>query len=132
VEGERGAEVFPRLELGGEQLAQGIEAGAARAAQRCRVIVHEAPVQKSRRKPTPLWRGPITLPRFIVSRSPPHSMRHPSPPQISLAYCRIVRSLENGPELATFRIALSAQACGSWYSSLNSQALSHSSTVRPA
>ena len=50
-------EVFPRLELGGEQLAQGVEAGAARAAQRRRVIVHEAPVQKSRRKPTPLWRG---------------------------------------------------------------------------
>jgi hypothetical protein len=25
VEGERGAEVFPRLELGGEQLAQGVE-----------------------------------------------------------------------------------------------------------
>jgi hypothetical protein len=36
---------------------QRLEAGAARAAQRCRMIVHEAPVQKSRRKPTPLWRG---------------------------------------------------------------------------
>jgi hypothetical protein len=45
VEGDRGAEVFPLLELGGEQLAQGVEAGAARAAQRCRVNVHEVPVQ---------------------------------------------------------------------------------------
>jgi hypothetical protein len=45
-----------RLEFGFEQLAQGVESGAARAAQRCRVIAHEASVQKSRLKPTPVWR----------------------------------------------------------------------------
>src|SRR5262249_36229320 len=61
VDGERGTEVFPRLELGGEQLAQGVEAGTARAAQRRRAIVHEAPVQKSRRKRTPLGRGGLQL-----------------------------------------------------------------------
>ena len=55
VDGERGAEVFARLELGGEQLAQGVESGAARAAQRRRVIAHEASVQKSPR--TLLWLG---------------------------------------------------------------------------
>src|SRR5436305_4932211 len=57
VDGERGAEVFPRRELGREQLAQGVEAGAARAAQRRRVFAHEAPVQESPLKPTPTWRG---------------------------------------------------------------------------
>jgi hypothetical protein len=29
--------------------------------QRRRVIVHEASVHKSRRKPTPLWRGGLSL-----------------------------------------------------------------------
>ncbi len=57
VDGERGAEVFPRLELGCEQLAQGFESGAARAAQRRRVIAHEASVQKWQIKPTPMGRG---------------------------------------------------------------------------
>ena len=42
VDGERGAEVPTRLQLGCEQLAQGVESGAAGAAQRCRVIAHEA------------------------------------------------------------------------------------------
>lgn len=49
VEGERGTEVFARLELGSEQLAQRLEAGTARATQKRRVIVHEAPVLKLRR-----------------------------------------------------------------------------------
>src|SRR5262249_51925867 len=58
LESNPGPFVYPLFsELAGEQLAQGVEAGAARAAQRRRVIVHEAPFQKSRRKPTPLWRG---------------------------------------------------------------------------
>jgi hypothetical protein len=38
-----------------------VEAGAARAAQRRRVIGHEVPVPKSRRKPTPQWRGGLSL-----------------------------------------------------------------------
>src|SRR5205814_3274540 len=59
VDGERGAEVFPRLELGGEQLAQGVEAGAARAAQRRRVIAHEASVQQAQLKLTPMWHGQL-------------------------------------------------------------------------
>ena len=37
--------IILRLEFGGEQLAQGVEAGAARSAQRRRVIAHEASVQ---------------------------------------------------------------------------------------
>ncbi|MGO9466446.1 MAG: hypothetical protein ACLQIB_47830 [Isosphaeraceae bacterium] len=59
VEGERGAEVFPRLELGGEQVAQGVEAGATRAAQRRRVIAHEASVQQSQLELTPMWDGQL-------------------------------------------------------------------------
>ena len=34
---------------------------------------------------------------------------------MSAAYSAMVRSLENLPELATLRIALRAQASGSWY-----------------
>src|SRR5207249_2946748 len=56
---ERGAQVYARLELGGEQLAQGVEADAARAAQRRRVIAHEASVQQSQLKLTPMWRGQL-------------------------------------------------------------------------
>jgi hypothetical protein len=50
---------LPRRELGGEQLAQGVEAGAARAAQRRRVIAHEASVQQSQLKLTPMWHGQL-------------------------------------------------------------------------
>ena len=42
----------------------------------------------------------------------PHATGHGLACQISLAYSAIVRSLENFPDAATFRIALRAQACG--------------------
>src|SRR5882672_8077367 len=42
---------------------------------------------------------------------------HGFTPQISAAYSAMVRSLENLPELAMFRMALRAHACGSAYSS---------------
>jgi hypothetical protein len=50
----KGAEVFARFELGGEQLAHGLESGAARAAQRRRMIAQKASVQQSPLKLTPM------------------------------------------------------------------------------
>jgi hypothetical protein len=50
---------FIRLELGGKQLAQGVESRAARAAQRRRVIAHEASIQQSQLKLTPMWHGQL-------------------------------------------------------------------------
>ena len=44
-----------------------------------------------------------------------YAIGHGSTFQISAAYSAIVRSLENFPELATFRIALRAHASGSAY-----------------
>src|SRR5512132_1965170 len=45
----------------------------------------------------------------------PHATGHGLACQIWLAYSAIVRSLENFPDAATFRIALPAQAWGSAY-----------------
>src|SRR5882757_9759783 len=42
---------------------------------------------------------------------------HGFTPQISAAYSAMVRSLENFPELAMFRMAFRAHSCGSAYSS---------------
>jgi hypothetical protein len=48
-----------RLPQIGEQLAQGLEAAAAGAAQRCRMIAHEASVQQSQFKLTPMRHGQL-------------------------------------------------------------------------
>src|SRR6266404_1954477 len=52
---------------------------------------------------------------FIVSPLPGHGTAQAFTSQMSAAYSAMLRSLENFPELATFRIALRAHACGSAY-----------------
>jgi len=49
------------LEFGGEQLAQRVEATAARAAQRRRMIAHEASVQQSQQEGLKLATGGDTM-----------------------------------------------------------------------
>src|SRR5690606_19379201 len=47
-----------------------------------------------------------------------HGTGHGAASQISLAYSAMVRSLENFPDAATFRMAVSAQPAGSVYRSI--------------
>src|SRR5215467_10073846 len=54
--------------------------------------------------------------RVVDHRGLHHDTTHGLACQMSAAYSAIVRSLENFPELATFRMALRAQASGSAYS----------------
>src|SRR5262249_14838114 len=118
VDGERGAEVFSRLEFGCEQLAQGLESGAAGAAQRRRVIAHMVSVQKSQVKPTPMGRGGIDLTillpngglacpacQYIKARSAysPRSVSQgasqPIPPPVSLSPASAISSAARCPIL---------------------------------
>src|SRR5215831_709117 len=54
--------------------------------------------------------------RVVDHRMLHHDTRHALTCQISAAYSAIVRSLENLPEAATFKMAFRAQASGSAYS----------------
>src|SRR4029450_10295963 len=54
--------------------------------------------------------------RVVDHRSLRHTVGHGFTWQMSAAYSAMVRSLENFPELATFRMALRAHASGSAYS----------------
>ena len=70
-----------------------------------------ATVNPLHRKPSSArWTGVIPIRRR-------YDTGHGSASQIPAAYSAMVRSLENLPEPATFRIALQAQPCGSAYSS---------------
>jgi hypothetical protein len=51
-----------------EQFAQGVEAAAAGAAQRRRVIAHEASVQQSLLKLTPMWYGQLQVTVLLSNR----------------------------------------------------------------
>src|SRR5262245_11684592 len=66
--------------------------------------------QLGRRRQARQWRDVLT--RVLV-----HCTGQRFTPQISDAYSAMVRSLENFPDAATFRMALWAQARGSRYSS---------------
>src|ERR1700740_1036570 len=61
-------------------------------------------------------RGFLLVVHLVDHRGLRHHTGHGLTCQISAAYSAIVRSLENFPELATFRIALRAQPSGSAYS----------------
>lgn len=61
VDGERGAEVFPRLDHRSEQVSQGVEAVGACAAQQRLVITHEASIQQSQLK-LARWMGKVGTP----------------------------------------------------------------------
>ena len=56
-------------------------------------------------------------PSRVTDRRCAHGTGHGFTFQMSAAYSAMVRSLENFPEPATFRIALRAQASGSAYKS---------------
>src|SRR5437016_12076535 len=57
------------------------------------------------------------LQSLLIYDGVPYDAGHGSTSQMPVAYSAIVRSLENFPEPATFKIALRAQASGSAYSS---------------
>src|SRR5262249_26791302 len=61
------------------------------------------------------WRSAASQRRNARSRDSSYRTGHGFTPQMSAAYSLIVRSLENFPEPATFKIAFRAQPCGSAY-----------------
>src|SRR6476660_2472906 len=64
-----------------------------------------APIDRAHLEASQLWRD--------LDQGPGYVTGHGLASQISLAYCAIVRSLENPPEAAMFKIALRCQASGS-------------------
>src|SRR6516165_1704224 len=71
---------------------------------------------RERRRLAGQWRNRRGLFRVVNHGVLHHGTGHALTCQMSAAYSPIVRSLENFPELATFRMALRAQASGSAYS----------------